>query len=197
EVVTSGQYGRVELARLWRRVIVPAGGWFLDGRISGGAILDLHIHDVDAALWIFGAPAAMSAFGRKGPSGGYDQVEAVWHYGDDRLVVLEGLWFKSAPSAFEMGFDVAMEKATVSYSTARKPDLQVNIPGQEPIIPSLSSQDGYWREIDCFVRAILNDRPIERAAPESSRLSVALVESEIASIESRGRIDIGPKKRTR
>jgi len=90
-----------------------------------------------------------------------------------------------------------MEKATVTYSTARKPDLQVSIPGQEPIIPKLSEQEGYYREIDYFIRAILDDRPIKRAAPESSRLSVAMVESEIASIESRGRIATRPSKITR
>ena len=39
EIVTTDQYGRVELAKFARQVIVPAGGWFLDGKVSGGAIL--------------------------------------------------------------------------------------------------------------------------------------------------------------
>jgi predicted dehydrogenase len=186
--VTSGRYGRVERARFGRHVIVPAGGWFLDGRISGGAILDLHIHDVDTASWIFGPPTAITAFGRIGPSGCYDQIEAIWHYDDDRLVLLEGMWMGTAPSAFEMSFEVSMEKATVTYNSSRKPDLQIHIPGQDMVAPEVSAQDGYFREIDHFIGAIREDRPIERATPESSCLSVALVENEIKSIESRATV---------
>ena len=190
EAVTSGRYGRVERARLSRQVIVPAGGWFLDGRMSGGAILDLHIHDVDSAAWIFGPPRALTAFGRIGPSGCNDQVEAVWHYGDDRLVLLEGTWFKAAPSGFEMSFEVAMEGAMATYNSSRKPDLQVHVAGQEMIAPQVSAQDGYFREIEYFVRAILEGRPIERATAESSRLTIALIEKEIQSIESRSTIPV-------
>lgn len=190
EVMSGERYGRVERARFARQVIVPAGGWFLDGRISGGAILDLHIHDVDAAAWILGPPNALSAFGRIGPSGCHDQVEAVWHYDDDRLVILEATWLNAAPGAFEMSFEVSMERATVTYHSSRKPDLQMNVPGQEAIMPELPTEDGYLREIDYFVRAILENRPIERATPESSRRSVALVESEIESIQTHSSVKI-------
>ncbi len=184
EAVTLGRYGRVERARFARQVIVPPSGWFLDGKTSGGAILDLHIHDVDIASWIFGPPSAITAFGRIGPSGCHDQVEAIWHYDDDRLVVLEGMWFKTGPVPFEMSFEVMMERGAVTYNSSRKPDLQVHLPGQEMMAPEVSKEDGYTREINYFVHAILEDRPIDRASPESSRLSVALVESEIQSIGS-------------
>jgi len=190
EVVTSGQYGRVERARFARQVIVPPGGWFLDGSWSGGAVLDLHIHDVDTAAWLFGPPRALTAFGRIGPTGCHDQVVSIWHYDDDRLVVLEGTWLRAAPGAFAASFEVAMEGATVTCDTTRTPSLQLHVPGQESEAPELSSQEGYFREIDYFVRAIVENRPIERATPESSRLSVALVEREVESIESRRTVEI-------
>ena len=188
EVVALGRYGRVERARFSRQVIVPLGGWFLDGRISGGAILDLHIHDVDAASWILGPPTALTAFGRIGPSGCYDQVESVWHYDDDRLVLLEAMWLAAAPGAFEMSFEVSMERASLTYNSSRKPDLQLHVPGQEMVAPKVSEEDGYLREIDYFVHAVLEDHGVERATPESSRLSVALIENEIESIQSRGTV---------
>jgi len=189
-MVKSKVCGRVERARFSRQVIVPAGGWFLDGKMSGGAILDLHIHDVDTASWILGAPRAVTAFGRIGPSGCYDQVEALWRYDDDCLVLLEATWLRAAPGAFEMSFDVSMEKGAMTYNSSRKPDLQFHVPGQETIAPELGEKDGYYRELDYFVRAILEDRPIEQAPPDSSRLSVALIESEIKSIESRSTVAI-------
>ena len=32
--------------------------WFWDVNLSGGAMLDLHIHDVDMIRWMFGVPTA-------------------------------------------------------------------------------------------------------------------------------------------
>lgn len=184
EIVNSGQYGDVELAKFSRQVVVPPAGWFLDGKVSGGAILDLHIHDVDTAAWIFGAPASLTAFGRIGPSGCHDQVMAHWHYDDDRLVMLEASWLKAARAPFSMGFEIEMEGATITLDSLRDPPLQVHIPGDESQAPELSSQDGYYYEIDYFLRAIINDSPIERVTPESSLATVALIETEIESIES-------------
>lgn len=190
EAVASGRYGRVQRARFARQVIVPEGGWFLDGKASGGAILDLHIHDVDSAAWILGMPRAITAFGRIGPSGCHDQVAAVWHYDDDRLILLEGTWLKAAAGPFAMSFEVALEGATIICDSSREPSLQVCLPGGKVETPQLSPDDGYVREIDHFIRAILDNRPIERATPESSRTSVALVECEIRSIESRKTVEV-------
>jgi len=191
EAVTSGKYGRVERAQFARQVVVPPAGWFLNGEMSGGAILDLHIHDVDVVLWLFGPPRAVAAFGRIGPTGCYDQVVAVWRYDDDRLVTLEGSWFNVTPFDFSMRFEVEMEKGALLCDSTRKPDLQVRLAGKkEPETPELDSKDGYYREIDYFIRAVIEDRPIERATAESSRLSVALVEREIESINASRPVEV-------
>lgn len=184
EVATAGTYGRVERARFARQVIVPEGGWFLDGKMSGGAVLDLHIHDVDVAAWVLGPPRAISAYGRIGPTGCHDQVLAIWHYDDDRLVQLEATWYKAAPGAFSMSFEVAMEGATVTCDSNRDPNLLLSEPGKESASPELPPEDGYVREIDYFVNCVLEDKPIERATARSSRDTIALIEREIESIES-------------
>ena len=145
---------------------------------------------MDAASWILGPPAALTAFGRIGPSGCYDQVESVWHYDDDRLVLLEATWLAAAPGAFEMSFEVSMERACLTYNSSRKPDLQLHVPGEETVAPKVSEEDGYLREINYFVQAVLEDRPVARATPDSSRLSVALIESEIESIRSRATVGL-------
>jgi len=190
DLIDSGEYGRVERARFSRTVSAPEGGWFLQGERSGGAILDLHIHDVDATQWIFGVPRSLTAFGRIGPSGRHDQVVAVWHYPDDRLVTLEGTWLRSAREPFCMTFELALEAATVTYDSTRPNGLQLHVPGRPPLAPELSARDGYYYEIEYFVTCILEGRPIERAAPESARTSVALVEHEIHSIVSGTTVEV-------
>src|ERR1017187_9093352 len=54
-------YGKVLAARFRRVCQAPV--WnrksYLDGKHSGGALLDLHIHDVDFVQWLFGRPLSV------------------------------------------------------------------------------------------------------------------------------------------
>ncbi|MGV3771979.1 MAG: Gfo/Idh/MocA family protein, partial [Verrucomicrobiales bacterium] len=58
--IENGTYGKVLGAR-FRRMAEPPGwghGHFGSGEKSGGALLDLHIHDVDFVQYCFGKPLA-------------------------------------------------------------------------------------------------------------------------------------------
>src|SRR5438094_2871076 len=56
--IDERRYGKL-LAANFRRVAQMPGGWYRDGRISGGAALDLHIHDSDFVQFLFGMPRAV------------------------------------------------------------------------------------------------------------------------------------------
>ena len=61
EMVDIGRYGRVLTARFDRVGTLPVTGfenWYWNYEKSGGAALDLHIHDVDMIQWLFGKPTA-------------------------------------------------------------------------------------------------------------------------------------------
>ena len=62
----------------------------LDGSSSGGALLDLHLHDVDFAQSWLGLPDAVYARGLRGPSGTIDHVSATYTYADGVAVMLDG-----------------------------------------------------------------------------------------------------------
>ena len=66
----SGQWGGVQQARFERIGAIPSwgGDFFKDHTKSGGAILDLHIHDVDFVRSCFGDPDRVRTFGRRGPA---------------------------------------------------------------------------------------------------------------------------------
>ena len=61
DAITSGSYGKVLAAR-FRRVSAPPG-WskasYFKGNDSGGALLDLHIHDTDFIQFCFGRPKSV------------------------------------------------------------------------------------------------------------------------------------------
>ncbi len=61
---------------------------------SGGAILDLHIHDVDFCQYLLGLPERVQAYGgcSQGPAAGYDYVLANLDYGDGTQVSATAHW---------------------------------------------------------------------------------------------------------
>jgi len=95
-IARSGQYGPVRTLTLTRYGAIPSFGarnWFHDPAKSGSAVLDLHIHDVDYALFALGKPASVRARGVPGPAGGTHHVVADYDYGSDGPVVsAEGAW---------------------------------------------------------------------------------------------------------
>jgi predicted dehydrogenase len=77
ELVSSRMYGKVRSLALRRMATPPgysSGAWLMNHELSGGAIFDLHIHDVDFALYLMGKPKRVTAYGTTGPSGGIDLV---------------------------------------------------------------------------------------------------------------------------
>src|SRR5680860_17068 len=84
KLVQSREYGRPVSALAFRRQPFPAwSDLFARPDLTGGAVIDMMIHDFDALNWIFGTPAAVTAKGLRNPrSAGWDQVQVLIDYGD-------------------------------------------------------------------------------------------------------------------
>ena len=66
ELIESGEYGKVLSAHFVRNSPKPTwswDNWLLDNPRGGGALVDLHIHDVDFVNYCFGKPAKLEAAG--------------------------------------------------------------------------------------------------------------------------------------
>lgn len=187
--IDAGEIGAVRFASLRRLANAPdysAGGWLMDASQSGGALFDLHVHDADFAQYLFGTPAAVTALGSRGPSGGYDHLVANWSYADGRYLTIEGGWVYSAPWPFEMAITVVGENGTLDWSMRRGPAVHHYRGGDEPELITVSDQTGWPRELDYFVDALQSSTPVDRCPPTSSRDAIALVLTERKSIEQGG-----------
>ena len=184
--VDSGEYGAVRSVVL-RRIASPPSyaqdGWLMDHRLSGGAILDLHLHDVDFAHYLMGLPLAVTASGTRGPSGGIDHVSSLWDYGDERIVLLEGGWCYHGGFPFEMFINVRCEGATFQWRMADGPAVKMFADGAEPLELRVKDGNGWIEEMDYFLECVRRARQPELCTAESSALSVRLVELERESIE--------------
>lgn len=130
--IADGRFGQVLSAR-FRRVAEPPG-WgqqnFLDGAKSGGALLDLHIHDTDFVQFCFGRPRAVRSSGHTKISGAIDHVVTEYEVAGGAMVHAEGAWCMTPGFGFNMSYTVNFERATVDYdlpaartrSRSSKPD---------------------------------------------------------------------------
>lgn len=182
ELITGGDYGKVLYARFHRSSATPMWSWddwLRDGERSGGAVLDMHIHDVDTALWWFGQPANINADGYyigDMPAG----VDAIWRYQDGPLVYLHGIW-DSNGGPFRMSFRVVMERGTVVWDSSVSPKVQLYANGETTEI-EVSDMLAYQAEINDFVACVAEGRKMERVTPATSRQSVEAVLTEMSQM---------------
>jgi predicted dehydrogenase len=186
EMIRSKKYGKVREVFL-RRVANPPTyadkNWFMNGKRSGGAALDLHIHDVDFALYLCGTPSQVKAWGEKGPSKDIDIVHASYEYKNGAHVNIIGGWAYNAPFPFNMEFCIRCDKATFSYDMAAGKSLCVYTGGKE-INPKMPAGSGWSRELDYFIKCIETKKKPQIITATTSMESVKMVETEIKSIQT-------------
>ncbi len=184
--IGSGEFGRVLDARFRRVASAPAWGrsHFLKGESSGGALFDLHVHDVDFLRYCFGQPHAVTAAGYSRVSGAIDHVVALYHYGDGPVVSAEGSWAMAEGFGFNMAFTINFEGATVDYDLARGGDaFQVSTQGATSVI-RLEQPDGYVGELRHFLESIAAGRPPSVVTAADAAETIRLCEVEEQSIRT-------------
>lgn len=185
QVVADGRYGELRALHLRRQASTPHyswNEWILDPALSGGAILDLHVHDTDFALYLLGKPRAVHAQSYQRTGGGYDRVHALWDYGPEKVVQLEGFWDLPPGFNFNMGFTAVFEKAAILFDLNTGKPLTVYPLEGQPHQPSMPVDDGYMAEIKYFLGCIERDEAPTTSTPRESRdaVAIALAEKESA-----------------
>jgi len=193
QIIDSEQYGKVLAASFQRLSLTPTWSWdncFLDGNRSGGAMLDLHIHDTDFVQHVFGIPNEVFSRGVIGPSGDYDHTVTQYLYDDQKVVTAEGGWIMAPEFGFEMSFKIMLEDATLLYSSAQQPTFKICPKEGELIIPEIEDGDGYSFEIQHFVDFISGKSVHSVISPEQSADSVKIIEAEKESVRQRTKIQL-------
>jgi len=186
QAVDDRRYGAV-VGATFRRVASMPPGWFSNGAQSGGALLDLHIHDTDFVFHLFGPPDAVFSRGYSKTSGRTDHIVTEYLY--DRgpaLVSAEGSWCMADGFAFTMRYTVNFEGATADFDSGREHALVVSASGTST--PIDLNGDGYEGELAYFVDCIQSGRRPDRVTAADAVQGLRILEAEQRSIES-GRIE--------
>jgi len=181
----QGKYGKILAAR-FRRVSAPPG-WSRDsyfkGNDSGGALLDLHIHDTDFVQFLFGRPTAVYSTGQSRFSGAIDHVVTQYQVDGGATVYAEGSWLLT--SGFGMSYTVIFEQATVDFDSARGADaLHLLEEGKPAPVIRPDGVDGYVEELRYLVDSIQTGKPLTVVTAADGLSAVEICEAEEKSIQT-------------
>jgi predicted dehydrogenase len=187
QAIDQRTYGRVLAAR-FRRVSEPPG-WsqstYLKGDESGGALLDLHIHDADFVQFCFGRPRSVVSSGVSLLSGAIDHVVTQYHVANGAVVHAEGTWLMGPGHGFSMAYTVIFENATADYDSSRGTDaLRLFEKGQSPRTVKCAGPDGYVGELTHMIEAITTGKPPTVVTAADGLSSVEICEAEERSVNS-------------
>jgi predicted dehydrogenase len=173
EMLKCRALGELRRASLYRVSAMPTwsdGGWLMRPEQSGG-VLDLHIHDIDVALWWLGEPDSIEAqvtWQERLPVA----IDAQWSYPHRCEVQLTGKWESDPATEFRHGFELICEKGSLHYDLLAAPGvLRVLRPGEATDIP-MPEPAAHKAELDEFAVCVAERRPFKRFSPAESWLAV-------------------------
>lgn len=171
--VIRGEFARYSATPIW-----TWENWMLDFEKSGGAALDLHVHDVDFIQYTFGLPKAISSRASHEVND-FDSINSTYWY-DNMYINCSSDWGMASSFPFSASFLVRFEDASVKFDGDGLKVYPHN--NGEVYIVELSEKSAYVSEIEDFISNILTDTKSTVNPPESNLLSIkmALLEMESA-----------------
>ena len=118
DLVSRGELGKPVAVAATRLGTAPTWSWdrwLLDPERGGGAVPDLHIHDIDYIAWLLGKPRSVMARGVRSANGCWDHVFTTLDYEDGAAAFAEGTFFVPPSFPFTMTFRAICENGTAEF----------------------------------------------------------------------------------
>ena len=180
--IDSGEYGAVRSATFHRLGSTP--GWtdfYADSTRSGGALVDLHIHDADFVAWCFGRPQSVVS------AGSSNHLTTMFRYADVRHVVAEGGWAQDPGFGFKMRFVVCFEDATVDFDLGREDQLLLCRGGEAEAV-EVEPISGYDGQVRHLLGCIAEGREQADVTCGDAVLALDILKAERASLNTGGAV---------
>jgi predicted dehydrogenase len=186
ECIRDGVYGPVARASFVRTGSAPSWNpdFYHDPSKSGGAIVDLHIHDTDFVLHSFGMPDAVSSTGTR------SNVRTRYHYDGGPVVEAVGGWLEDPDAPFTMTAEIECRDGTISFMLGRDPEIQfIRSDGATLGHPEASvGGTGYDAQAVALVDAIRAGNGVSPVALDAAIRTGSVLDLEIESLESGGEL---------
>ena len=181
EYIDDGAFGRPLRAEFSRYSATPTwtwNNWILDPKLSGGCAIDMHVHDVDLAHWLFGVPDCL----RSVSTSNKNELESIFtqYFYDGLFVTTAADWAMFGSFPFEARVIINFERATAVIKDGK---LTVYT-SDETIVPLVSETSCYMNEMRAFVEWVADDKECQNISLEPVRQSMDIAFSEIESAKN-------------
>jgi len=186
DLIDSGDHGELLGAHFKRVISRPdwsGDNWFSDPAKTGGAVVDLHIHDTDFVQYLFGAPSEVWSSGVVSASGQIDYLVTEYRFaGRNVCISAQSGAIAQKGIEFEHGFDVYFERAMLKHNSSTTPALELYTAdgGKETLTPRI--KDGFVEQLATAIRGVQSGRLPEPLAARGARNSLATVLAEAESV---------------
>jgi len=192
----NGDFGDIKMVYANRLAQHPNWTqWHKDPKNSGGGLFDLHLHDIDAALFMFGEAERVYAAGWQSETGCYNHVVTTLHFKNGICAVIEGAFDMTENYPFTMSFRLVGETKTAEYSmiagfnlediASSRRTLHIFENGKSPVSADIDvGEDAYQTELDYFAQCVENGETLTIITPEQSREVVRIMLAIRESIET-------------
>ena len=188
DTVESGKLGNLRSISMVRYSPLPRwGDWFANLKISGGALFDLHIHDIDFLRFLLGDPTRVSGIGRKEEGLAYLDVFTAAQFENGVYANVYGSYDHPASVPFRMGYRALFEQGTVDYDIWREDTLRIYEDDKEEAVDLSREPDGYAAECSYFDGCVEGGKMPDLSSAESAAGTISLLEKISVSADQNGK----------
>jgi len=193
-IVESGELGKAYHAFCERLCVTPAWswkGWMIDEKFSNGAPVDMHIHDLDYLIWLFGEPKLVKSQGVYSKElNSYMHIGTNVEFKSGQCGLAEAGYGFKGEFPFTMVLRILCEEGCIDWTYKMGKTIEER--GQEfeltvyksdgaVITPEFEKNDPYYLECKYFIECIDSDKEIAMATFEQGHAALRLA---LATLES-------------
>lgn len=174
-MLDEGQWGRPLCFTATRLSSMPDWawrGWLAEVDYSGGTLLDLQIHDIDLANWIFGQPTEFFAQIQNSEKGLGHVFSIITYKNGKALLEASHLMPNGYPLSYS--YRLLTERACIELPTTRKEKPIVYVfkyKDRDFMVKEFSQSDPYVLELNHFINCLIKDKPF-LISPEEAQLAL-------------------------
>ncbi|HUX95646.1 MAG TPA: Gfo/Idh/MocA family oxidoreductase [Bacteroidales bacterium] len=176
--VDTREFGDLRFLSLTRFCGLPGWGQWKEKDVkdlSGGALFDLVIHDIDFAVSLLGQPEEIESVYLPGVYSKHDYVSALWSYDTIKThIKIDGGFSFHKNFPFQAGYMAQFENASVAFSTLNGSVISIADDESVREVPAGDAGAGYYNEMLYFADCLNSGAVPELCTPDSSLLSIEL-----------------------
>jgi predicted dehydrogenase len=178
ELVAAGAIGPVQAIAAYRLAQYPPwGDWFRDPLKSGGALLDMQVHDADFVYWLLGSPQEVYAAGLQSQTGSWDQVTTLIQY-PSAVASLESTYLMPEAWPFTCGIRVTGSCGCLEFTFRVGGNVEHRDQASTSFVlyahddtvtePAFADEDMYVAQLRYFLECVECPQPPDRCPPEQT-----------------------------